>query len=173
MLVLDKLTKKFDGETILDSLSFTFDDTGLYFLKGENGSGKSTLLSILAGKDESYAGKLFYNECLINNKNKNDYADNHVTYVPQNSFVLEDETVLDNVLLPYNRKDKERAIKILTFLGLEDNIDQNASSLSAGEKQRLSFARADYGRKDILLLDEVTSNLDKESADIILQRVSE
>ena len=59
MLVLDKLTKKFDGETILDSLSFTFDDTGLYFLKGENGSGKSTLLSILAGKDESYAGKLF------------------------------------------------------------------------------------------------------------------
>ena len=49
MLVLDKLTKKFDGETILDSLSFTFDDTGLYFLKGENGSGKSTLLSILAG----------------------------------------------------------------------------------------------------------------------------
>lgn len=173
MLVLDKLTKKFDDETILDSLSFTFDDTGLYFLKGENGSGKSTLLSILAGKDESYAGKLFYNECLINNKNKNDYADNHVTYVPQNSFVLEDETVLDNVLLPYNRKDKERAIKILTFLGLEDSIDQNASSLSAGEKQRLSFARADYGRKDILLLDEVTSNLDKESADIILQRVSE
>ena len=56
------------------------------------------MLSILAGKDESYAGKLFYNECLINNKNKNDYADNHVTYVPQNSFVLEDETVLDNVL---------------------------------------------------------------------------
>lgn len=108
MLVLDKLTKKFDGETILDSLSFTFDDTGLYFLKGENGSGKSTLLSILAGKDESYAGKLFYNECLINNKNKNDYADNHVTYVPQNSFVLEDETVLDNVLLPYNRKKKDK-----------------------------------------------------------------
>lgn len=108
MLVLDKLTKKFDGETILDSLSFTFDDTGLYFLKGENGSGKSTLLSILAGKDESYDGKLFYNECLINNKNKNDYADNHVTYVPQNSFVLEDETVLDNVLLPYNRKEKDK-----------------------------------------------------------------
>lgn len=173
MLVLDKLTKEFDGETILNSLSFAFDDTGLYFLKGENGSGKSTLLSILAGKDEAYTGNLFYNESLINKKNKNDYADNHVTYVPQNSFVLEDETVLDNVLLPYSRKDKARAIQFLTQLGLENSIDQNASSLSAGEKQRLSFARADYGRKDILLLDEVTSNLDKESADIILKRAAE
>lgn len=59
-LVLDSFSKKYDEQTVLDSLSYAFRSKGLYILLGENGSGKSTLLNILSGKDTDYEGKVSY-----------------------------------------------------------------------------------------------------------------
>ena len=59
-IVLDSLSKSYDEQTVLDSLSYAFRSNGLYLLLGENGSGKSTLLNILSGKDTDYEGKVSY-----------------------------------------------------------------------------------------------------------------
>jgi len=81
--------------------------------------------------------------------------------------------VLENILLPYSNPDKDRTKEIISKLGLSKSINQNCSSLSGGEKQRVSFGRVIYSLKPIVLLDEITSNLDPESSSIILQIIEE
>lgn len=171
MFEIKGLTKKYGENQIFSNISFSFQNKGLYILEGENGIGKTTLLSILSGKDSNYSGSLIYNNKEIVKKNRNSFSDKFVTYIPQDSLVLDNETVINNVLLPYKTKDKEKATKILIDLGLEAIIDQPVSSLSSGERQRLAFARAIYEIKEIVLLDEVTSNLDSKSASIILYEI--
>ena len=80
-------------------------------------------------------------------------------------------TCLDNILLPYPNKDKNRATELLNELGLSKCVDQNASNLSYGEKQRLALARGLYNLKPIMLFDEITSNLDLDSIKIIMNMI--
>ncbi len=167
MLEIKNLTKKYGSRNVLDNLSFSFPEKGLYLLLGENGSGKSTLLSILGGRDKDYEGRLIYNQCEINSKNIDTYASNAVSFLPQNNIVFEDETTLENALILSSKSKTKEAIRILDQLGLHDQINQKASSLSSGEKQRICIARELLEPKDVILCDEITANLDKESADII------
>jgi putative ABC transport system ATP-binding protein len=167
ILSAQSLTKKYGDKEVFSNLSFSFDHPGIYLLIGENGSGKSTLLSLLAGRDRNYQGSLFYQSEEIIDKNRESYAANHVSYLPQDPLIFDDCTVLDNVLLPYFAKDKKKAQEVLSQLGLENNLLQNASSLSSGEKQRLAVARLGYSLNDIVLLDEPFSNLDNRNAAFI------
>lgn len=157
----------FGSRTILKNCNFEFTFPGLYLFKGKNGSGKSTTLSILSGNFHNYIGQFFLNNQKITKRNCNDYIDKYVTYIPQDSIVLENLTCLENVVYPYVKKDKKRAKEILINLGLENVIKSEASVLSSGEKQRLAFARALYIDKPIILIDEITSNLDVDSTKII------
>ncbi len=167
MLEIRNLTKKYDNRIILDNLSFSFPEKGLYLLLGGNGSGKSTLLSILGGRDKDYEGSLIYSQCEVNSKNIDSYASNIISYLPQNNIVFEDETALENALILSSKSKTKEAIRILDRLGLHDQISQKASSLSSGEKQRICIARELLEPKKVILCDEITANLDKESADII------
>ena len=99
------------------------------------------------------------------------YTDEYINYFTQDSVVFDDMTCLDNILLPYPNKDKNRATELLNELGLSKCVDQNASNLSYGEKQRLALARGLYNLKPIMLFDEITSNLDLESIKIIMNMI--
>jgi putative ABC transport system ATP-binding protein len=168
------LTKCQAGDKILfEKTELRLSFPGLYVLQGPNGCGKSTLLSILSGRNSSFQGKFSVFGTEITEKNSSYFSDNYVSYVPQDSLIFDDTTAIGNVLLPYETKDIEKAKKILTSLGLEKSMSQNASSLSGGEKQRLALARALYDLKPIVLLDEITSALDPESTAIILSTIQE
>ena len=168
-IVLDSLSKSYDEQTVLDSLSCSFHSNGLYLLLGENGSGKSTLLNILSGKDTDYEGKVFYSGEELTEKDRESFSDSCVSYVAQDSLVFEDRKAIDDFLLPYEKKDREKAKKILTDLGLGDVLEEKCKELSEGEKERLCFGQALYADKEIILLDEITANLDAETENAVLQ----
>lgn len=170
-IVLDSLSKSYGEQTVLDSLSCSFHSNGLYLLLGENGSGKSTLLNILSGKDTDYEGKVFYSGEELTEKDRESFSDSCVSYVAQDSLVFEDRKAIDDFLLPYEKKDREKAKKILTDLGLGDVLEEKCKELSEGEKERLCFGQALYADKEIILLDEITANLDPVSTESILKNI--
>lgn len=170
-LEINNISKSYENKPVFSNLSFTFESDNLYLLKGKNGAGKSTLLNILSGNDLNYSGKLLLDGIEINKKNNISYTDEYINYFTQDSVVFDDMTCLDNILLPYPNKDKNRATELLNELGLSKCVDQNASNLSYGEKQRLALARGLYNLKPIMLFDEITSNLDLDSIKIIMNMI--
>lgn len=170
---IEHLVKQYGNKKIINDLSIFLNTGHIYVIQGSNGSGKTTLLNILSGNDLKYEGKVRVNGQAITNKNNISFSEDNVTYVPQDPIIFNDLTCLDNMLLPFNHKDKKKAEELLNFVGLQNNSDQKASSLSLGEKQRLCIARSLYKDKPILLLDEITSSLDQENAkkifDLILR----
>ncbi|MFA6861462.1 MAG: ATP-binding cassette domain-containing protein [Bacilli bacterium] len=171
-LCLALKSKSVKGKILLKDVNISFPSHGLFLIKGPNGAGKTTLLSILSGLDSSFDGELIFLGNKIDVKNKNSYFDEHVSFVPQNNLVFDDVSVVDNVFLSNNIKDRKKAIDVLKDFGLENNINQGVSSLSDGEKQRLCLARAFYNLKDIVLLDEVTAFLDKDTREIIWKQIA-
>ena len=163
----------FDSRPLLTDISFEFHGPSLYVLTGKNGSGKSTLLSVLSGQNAQYTGTMLVNGRKIDARNREGYAIDDVSYLTQDSIVFDDLTIVDNVLLPYAKKDRKKAEEILKKLCLENVLDSQASSLSEGEKQRVAFARLLYDPKPIVLLDEITTALDKDNVAILLKAVAE
>ena len=172
-LSLNSLSKNYGEQKVLSALSYSFYPKGLYLLFGENGSGKSTLLNILSGKETDYEGKISCSGEELSKKNRESFSDNYVSYVAQDALFFEDRKVIDDFLLPYEKKDKEKAKKILTDLGLENVLNEKCKELSEGEKERLCFGQAIYADKKIVLLDEITANLDPLSTEKILRYVLE
>lgn len=163
----------FDSRPLLTDIRFEFHGPSLYVLTGKNGSGKSTLLSVLSGQNAHYTGTMLVNGRKIDARNREGYAIDDVSYLTQDSIVFDDLTIVDNVLLPYAKKDRKKAEEILKKLCLENVLDSQASSLSEGEKQRVAFARLLYDPKPIVLLDEITTALDKDNVAILLKAVAE
>lgn len=166
-------SKKYGNTTIFDNETLCLPSNELFYLCGQNGCGKTTLLNILSGLDEDYLGELSIDGHIINKSNLISYKDNIVTYVPQLPLVIEEYSVLDNIKFAFPNFDKEKALYVLEKVGLKDLALQSASCLSTGEKQRLCLARSFYEDKPILLLDEITSNLDEENKNKITQYLIE
>ena len=164
---------QYGNRNVFSDFSYVFQGPGLYILQGKNGSGKSTLLSILAGKIKCTKGSLSYQNTEITERNRESYSSSNVSYLTQDSLFFPDISLLDNVMLPYLVKDKEKAKSILKKLGLESVIQEQAKDLSFGEKQRLCLARALYDLKPIVLLDEITSGLDHNSQEVIDDTIAE
>lgn len=164
-------SKRFGDRAVLEGLNLTFTLPGLYLLTGDNGAGKSTLLSIIAGRDKDYTGDITVDGKVLDRKDYDTYFERWVTFVPQNAIVFSDLTVLDNIFVPYDTKDKARAHEILRRFHLDDLAESTANNLSAGEKERLAFARAVYSPNPIILLDEITANLDPESAAVLEENI--
>ena len=164
---LSNLQKYYDKEKVLDIESFLFEEK-VYCLLGKNGAGKTTLLKILAGLDRHYRGKIWYEEP----EGRIDDIQKYATMVFQTSYVL-DSTVAQNIEYGLRVRGLDEELvrqKTQYYLELTNLFamrDKNARKLSAGQQQRLCFARAIATRPRILLLDEPVSNLDEENKEII------
>lgn len=163
----------FGDQNIFLNLEYKFIFNNLYVIRGGNGSGKSTLFSVLSGRNKNFRGCIKLNGIKITSENYNNYTDNYVSYVYQNSLIFDDATCLENIYYPYSYKDKNKAIEILNKLKLDKVINSKANCLSSGEKQRLAFGRILYDLKPIVILDEITSNLDSESKMIVEEIINE
>ncbi len=152
---------------VLNIQNLCLSDMGLFLIVGENGSGKSTFLEALSGLIRADSCILSINGRDLTEKELIRFQEEGISFVHQSSLVFDNLTCLENILLPFAHPDKKKALACLKEVGLMDFANQKAKDLSSGERQRLSFSRVLYEEKPIVLLDEVTSNLDKVSSEIL------
>ncbi len=148
-------------------------------LCGESGKGKTTLINLISRflPTEGLQGKILYNGENLERYQLNEYY-KHVLQVEQNTILI-GGSLEENLLLgdEYPKEDLDEIIKIcylekfVNERGLDYYIEENGKNVSGGEKQRIGLARILLRRPDLLILDEVTSALNEEMRDKIVQRI--
>ena len=159
---------------VLHNINISIKRGDLVALSGRSGAGKSTLLQILASLDAPSSGSIKYDDKLITSFNNSDLSNirlNNFGFVYQFHHLLEDLTVIENILIPLeisNKSiDKSAVMKIVDEVGLSNRINHHPWKLSGGEKQRVAIARALINKPNFIFLDEPTGNLDEDNAEII------
>ena len=162
--------------SVLKGLSLDIKRQEKLFLRGASGAGKSTLLYTLAGLERPDSGsveidgKSLY---AISNTEQTKFRNTKIGYVFQNYFLLPDLNALENVLVPSMiggyKNNKERAIEILTKVGLSNRLRHRPSELSGGEQQRVAIARALINDPEIVFADEPTGNLDSSTGEELME----
>ena len=155
---------------VLKTINFSANEGDLLAIVGSSGSGKSTLLGICAGLDNPSEGTVKvcgHNLSELDEDQRAALRNTNIGFVFQSFQLLPTLTAYENVLLPLEltglkNGDKERAISLLTDVGLGDRLDHYPVQLSGGEQQRVALARAFINSPDILFADEPTGNLDAE-----------
>lgn len=165
---------------ILDNINVHVDKGDFLVVTGASGSGKSTLLAILGGYLKPTEGAVKYEERSLAEMKDSEISELHRTkigYVPQSNVMLKKYTVFENVIAPLMLgkagKDisdlEENALVHLKQLGIGELIDRYPHELSGGELKRVSLARAMSVNPEIIIADEPTTGLDKDTGKIILE----
>jgi putative ABC transport system ATP-binding protein len=180
---LDKVTKEYDGPRAaampaVAGVSLTVAAGEAVAIMGPSGSGKSTLLNMIAGLDRPTSGTVRVGGVQVDVLSETGLARfrrKQVGMIFQFFNLLEDMTVLDNVLLPAQlggqprAQARARAGELLAALRIEQYRDTYPARLSGGERQRVAIARALVNRPPLLLADEPTGALDTASGEAIGQ----
>jgi tungstate transport system ATP-binding protein len=179
-LVVSNIHKNYSGLTVLKDCSFSFEKNGIYVLIGPNGSGKSTFLRICALLEEPDSGVVSF--LSVDSSIKKDINLRRRISLVLPKIGVFNKTVFKNVAYGLNiRKCRKQEVRrrvehALELVGLIHKKNQNALTLSSGETQRLSVARAMVIEPEILFLDEPTASLDPQSTTIIeetIQKIKE
>lgn len=164
------------GETLvkaIDKISFSIDKGSFTIILGPSGAGKTTLLNLLGGMDSATDGNLVVDgEDLVGMRKKELtlYRRNKVGFVFQFYNLMPNLTALENVELASEIcKDAYDPMEILKKVGLEERASAFPTTLSGGEQQRVSIARAIAKNPQILLCDEPTGALDYKTGKEILR----
>jgi len=158
---------------VLENINLTIEKGDLVAISGQSGAGKSTLLHIIASLDEASSGNIFYDEKPIEGHTNFALSNirlNNFGFVYQFHHLLEDLTVLENIMIPLQlagNTKKQNVYNIIDEVGLSSRVNHLPWKLSGGEKQRVAIARALINNPDFIFLDEPTGNLDDENASII------
>lgn len=164
------------GRNILADINFRIEPGEFVFVSGPSGAGKSTLLKLIGGLEPPSRGSVHVNGHRIDKMpaRARPYLRRAVGAILQDTHLLYDRNVIDNVLLPLTVIGLEsslaatRARAALEKVGLSGKDGLNPIEMSGGEQQRLAIARAIVNRPAILIVDEPTANLDHESAQRIM-----
>lgn len=188
MIEVTNVTKKFGGLTAVDNLSFNVKKGSIHSIIGPNGAGKTTLVNMITGVYRVDSGTVFLDGSDITNISTNKLVYRGICRTFQNLEVCNNMTVLENVLLGFDKyMDKsllkscfrarsiiedekrytDRAMHLLGLIGLEDLAHQKAQNLSYGILKKLEIIRALATSPELILLDEPVAGLNpKETAEV-------
>jgi putative ABC transport system ATP-binding protein len=161
----------------LRGINLTIAHSEFVAVMGSSGSGKSTLMNILGCLDRPNTGKYFLEGHEVGSLKPDQWAyirNKRIGFVFQGFNLLSRTTALENVELPmmYNgfagQERHQRAIEVLSLVGLDKRLDHMPNQLSGGQQQRVAIARALVNRPPLILADEPTGNLDSATSNEIM-----
>lgn len=160
---------------VFKNLSYTFETGKVYAIKGKSGSGKTTLLSLISGLEKCSKGKIIFDGKDLKEMNLDEYRSTHIGIVFQSYNLLPYLTALENITLAMdiskekitNKKDK--ALQLMQKVGLDESYaNRKILKLSGGEQQRIAIARSLSYDAKMIVADEPTGNLDKDTENDIM-----
>ena len=163
---------------VLRSVSLKIQEGQIVALLGRSGSGKSTLLNLLAGIDEPSSGSIRIAKTRLNELDEHQrtlFRRKNIGFVFQSFNLIPTLTVEENLLLPMELNGesakiaKARVAELMQELGLEDRLESFPDRLSGGEQQRVAIARALIHDPNLVLADEPTGNLDRQTGEQALR----
>ena len=160
----------------LNDVSINVYEHDFLVILGGSGSGKSTFLNMIGAIDKVERGEILVNGrdiTKVNDKELTLYRRNEIGFVYQFFNLINDVTVYQNVILAPGSRNKERAERLLSRVGLLEKKDKIPRQLSGGQQQRVAIARALNKNSNILLCDEPTGALDDASGKEVLKLLEE
>jgi len=159
----------------LDGIDLEINEGERIILLGPSGSGKSTLLNCLSALDAPTGGSYSFAGSPVpqeNSEKMTTFRRENIGYVFQFFNLLQDLTVLENLLLIQELsggRDERRARKLLSLVGLEGEVDRFPAEISGGQQQRVAIARSIAKSPRLLLGDELTGNLDSKTSSVVME----
>lgn len=162
-------------EYALKDVSFDFEKGKIYAIRGRSGTGKTTLLSLISGLERCTEGSIIFDGKDLKDINLDTYRNSQIGIVFQSYNLLPFMTASENIILSmdvsgkkYDNK-KEKAIELMTSVGLKESYaTRKVLRLSGGEQQRVAIARSLSYNPKMIVADEPTGNLDKQTESEIL-----
>ena len=170
LLSLQSISFSYDKTPVLKDISYEFEKGKMYCIIGKSGAGKTTLLSLLSGLAKPTSGDIVYDGKSIANIDKYTFRSRYIGVVFQSFNLITKYTALENVVLSMDvsgvkiKDKKKKAMELLNSVGLdEDEANRRVLKLSGGQQQRVAIARALSYDPDVILADEPTGNLDRDT----------
>ena len=176
VLFLQIISFSYGRTPVLKDISYEFEKGKMYCIIGKSGAGKTTLLSLLSGLAAPNAGEIIYDGKNVAKIDKYTFRSRYIGVVFQSFNLITKYTALENVVLSMDvsgakiKNKKQKALQILESVGLdEDEANRRVLKLSGGQQQRVAIARALSYDPDIILADEPTGNLDRDTQKEIME----
>lgn len=182
LLKTQNLKKTYNGGPsavdVLTGVDFQMEEGELVGIYGASGSGKSTLLHILGGLDRPTSGAVYFHGQKLDRMSEPDMADfrnRSIGFVFQFYYLLPEFTALENVMMPcliaqMSRKEaSKKAGAALNEVALSHRLNHMPAQLSGGEQQRVALARAAVIPPRLILADEPTGNLDRQTGEKVFE----
>ena len=172
MIEVRNIHKSFDSLQVLKGVDLTVEKGEIVSIIGKSGAGKTTLLQIIGTLDMPDLGSVVIDGVdvfALKEKELADFRNRHIGFIFQFHQLLPEFTALENVMMPaliarMSEKDAEqRAMQLLTELGMAERLAHKPNQLSGGEKQRVAAARAMMMSPDVILADEPSGSLDESN----------
>jgi len=165
------------GTTALKDIDLVVKKGEFLAITGWSGSGNSTLMHVIGLLDTPTSGTYFLNGTDVSKLGEDEQAfqrNKEIGFVFQSFNLLPKSTAVENVILPAiyagtsPKERTEKAVELLTELGLEDHLNKRPNQMSGGQQQRVAIARALMNNPELILADEPTGNLDTKSGEDVM-----
>ena len=165
-----------EDDYVLKNINFTFEKGKVYAIKDRSGSGKTTLLSLISGLEKCSEGDILFEGKSLKEMNLDKYRNSDIGIVFQSYNLLPFMTASENIILSMDvsglkiKDKKAKALELMKKVGLKKSYeDRKVLRLSGGEQQRVAIARSLSYNPTLIIADEPTGNLDKQTENEILE----
>lgn len=172
MIQVNDIHKSFGSLEVLKGVDLRVEKGEIVSIIGKSGAGKTTLLQIIGTLDKPDAGNVVIDGVdvfALKEKELADFRNRHIGFIFQFHQLLPEFNALENVMMPAmiarvpEKEAEQRAVQLLTELGMAERLTHKPNQLSGGEKQRVAAARAMMMSPDVILADEPSGSLDESN----------